>query len=577
MIPNSKLLLIFQLSPKSTAIEYDKRQPNQFFHWAFKIKDFEIIKFCIIEALNSHLKRAELISFLNQKDSNGQTVLHLAVQNGNVEIMKNLLDSGVDLNQTDAQNNTIIHLLVINKKMSALQCLLEHLGKTKKLDKIDLNAWNNDGKTALHLASIKGMVTAIYLLNDFGCNVNVLDKCKLTPLETVLSSTCDQSTKKKSIQALIKCGATYKPFLKELDNYLSDMNVKLNEINNLVFEGGGIKGVAYVGALKNAQNKLFSFDNIISIGGTSAGAMTATLLALNYSLQEMEDSLRQLDLKNVFLDDENFKNEFLDIKENFHSNLLLNTFRVGKFLKQISEKFGLFPGETFLNYFEEKISRQLGKYATFKDLQERIESGDRRFKFLYLIGSNLTTGDSETFSHIDTPDMIISDAVRISMSIPLIWPPHKYYIKDENNERIVRPDKSNDFYVDGGLLNNYPIGIFDRKVITNASETTYFNYKTLGFRLSKPYKFKSFKKNGEQEDLFFPYLTSLINFYFKKEEVNHVKREQDQQRTVYIDTLGLSALDFNLTSENMDNLIESGLRAVDEFLEINNNDNNERY
>ena len=568
--------MIFRLSPKSTAIEHDKRHPNQFFHWAFKIKEFEIIRFCIIEARNSNLKRADLVSFLSQKDSNGQSVLHLAVQYDNVEIIKHLLDSNIDLNQTDAQNDTILHLLVIHKKLSALQCLLEHLGKTKKLANIDLNAWNNEGKTALHLASTKGLVAAIYLLNEYGCNVNVLDKYKLTPLETVIiSSECDQSIKKKSIQALIKCGASYKPFQKELDSYLVDLNVK-NEITNLVFEGGGIKGVAYVGALNNAQNKLFNHDNIISIGGTSAGAMTATLLALNYSLQEMEDILKQLDLKNIFLDDENFKNEFLDIKENFHSNLLLNTFRVGKFLKQISEKFGLFPGETFLNFFEEKIARQLGKHATFRDLQEKIESGDKRFKFLYLIGSNLTTGDSETFSHIDTPDMIISDAVRISMSIPLIWPPHKYYIRDENNERIVRPDKSNDFYVDGGLLNNYPIGIFDRKIITNASDTTFFNYKTLGFRLSKPYKFKSFKKNGEQEDLFFPYLTSLINFYFKKEEVNHVKREQDQQRTVYIDTLGLSALDFNLSIEAMDFLIESGFRAVDEFLEINNNDNNER-
>ena len=389
--------MIFRLSPKSTAIEHDKRHPNQFFHWAFKIKEFEIIRFCIIEARNSNLKRADLVSFLSQKDSNGQSVMHLAVQYGNVEIIKHLLDSNIDLNQTDAQNDTILHLLVIHKKMSALQCLLEHLGKTKKLANIDLNAWNNEGKTALHLASTKGLAAAIYLLNEYGCNVNVLDKYKLTPLEAVIiSSECDQSIKKKSIQALIKCGASYKPFQKELDSYLVDLNVKHNEITNLVFEGGGIKGVAYVGALKNAQNKLFNHDNIISIGGTSAGAMTATLLALNYSLQEMEDILKQLDLKNIFLDDENFKNEFLDIKENFHSNLLLNTFRVGKFLKQISEKFGLFPGETFLNFFEEKIARQLGKYATFRDLQEKIESGDKRFKFLCqerIIGvSNWTRG-----------------------------------------------------------------------------------------------------------------------------------------------------------------------------------------
>ena len=73
--------------------------------------------------------------------------------------------------------------------------------------------------------------------------------------------------------------------------------------------------------------------------------MTAVLLALDYTIEEMEEILTQLDLKNIFLDDDNFKNEFLDIKENFHSNLLLNTFRVGKFLKQISEKFGLFPGK----------------------------------------------------------------------------------------------------------------------------------------------------------------------------------------------------------------------------------------
>jgi predicted acylesterase/phospholipase RssA len=265
----------------------------------------------------------------------------------------------------------------------------------------------------------------------------------------------------------------------------------------------------------------------------------------------------------------------------------LNTFRIGKFLKKIAESFGLFPGKVFLDFYEGKIAQKLGKHATFKDLQEKIENnnnnndGDdettKKFKYLYLVGSNLTTGDSEVFSHIDTPDMIISDAVRISMSIPLIWPPHKYYIRDENNNRVVRSDKQNVDYVDGGLLNNYPIGIFDRKIITKNSEITYFNFKTLGFRLSKPYASvkKQHSSGEEQEELFFPYLTSLINFYFKKEEVNHTKRVEDQQRTVYIDTLGLSPLDFNLSRETMDNLIESGSRAVDEFLSGNNNDEND--
>ena len=321
------------------------------------------------------------------------------------------------------------------------------------------------------------------------------------------------------------------------------------------------------------MGKVFNFEDIVNIGGTSAGAMTAVLLALDYKLEEMEDILRSLDLRDLFLDEENIKNEFLEIKENFNSNLLLNTFRVGKFLKKISESFGLFPGEVFLKFFEEKIAVKLGAHATFKDLQDRIENGESKFKFLYLVGSNLSTSDFEVFSHLHTPDMIISDAVRISMSIPIIFSPHKYYIKDENNERVVRPDRKHNIYVDGGLLNNYPIGIFDKKIITNHSESTYFNYKTLGFRLSKPYNysFKSYKRQqSEDTEEFFPYLTSLLNFYFKKEEVYHIKRVEDQKRTVYIDTLGLSPLDFNLTRDTMDNLIESGRRAIDEFLEASN-------
>jgi NTE family protein len=361
-----------------------------------------------------------------------------------------------------------------------------------------------------------------------------------------------------------------------MKSYLDGMKSEnTREIRNLIFEGGGIKGIAYIGALKNAQTKnLFNFEDIINIGGTSAGAITGFLLALDYSLDEMEDILREFDITEIFLDDDSIKNEFLEIKENFTSNLLVNTFRVGKFLKKISDSFGLFPGKEFIKFCETKIAAKLGRHATFRDLQERIEQGGEgnKFKFLYLIGSNLTTGDSETFSHIDTPDMIISDAVRISMSIPLIWPPHKYYIKNELNERVVRTDRQNDNYVDGGLLNNYPIGIFDRKVVTRNSESIFFNSETLGFRLSKPFKSYAKQQPHDEEtggELIFPYLTSLFNFYFKKEEINHTKRDHDQLRTVYIDSLGLSALDFNLTRDAMDNLIESGRRAVDEFLDFN--------
>jgi len=70
---------------------------------------------------------------------------------------------------------------------------------------------------------------------------------------------------------------------------------------NLVFEGGGVKGVAYVGALATLEEKGI-LEQIQRVGGTSAGAINAVLLALDYSRREMLDVLLEMDFKS-FLDD----------------------------------------------------------------------------------------------------------------------------------------------------------------------------------------------------------------------------------------------------------------------------------
>ena len=181
-----------------------------------------------------------------------------------------------------------------------------------------------------------------------------------------------------------------------------------------------------------------------------------------------------------------------------------------------------------------------------------------------MTGSNLTTGECETFSHLDTPDLIIADAVRISMSIPMVWRPHKYYIKaeDKENGKKVRPDKQNYDYVDGGLLNNYPISLFDKKIAKNGAYD-YVNKETLGFKLTTKKEPKDLEL--ERADGFFGYFFSLINFYYSREEINLAKRVEDQLRSIYIDTFGLSALQFDLGPDLMKKLKESGKKAVDDY------------
>ena len=71
---------------------------------------------------------------------------------------------------------------------------------------------------------------------------------------------------------------------------------------NLVFEGGGVKGIAYVGALQVLEEKGI-LPNIVRVGGTSAGAINAVLVGLNYTPAETQQILNKMNFEK-FMDDE---------------------------------------------------------------------------------------------------------------------------------------------------------------------------------------------------------------------------------------------------------------------------------
>ncbi len=72
------------------------------------------------------------------------------------------------------------------------------------------------------------------------------------------------------------------------------------QFKNLVFEGGGVKGIAYVGAMQVLEEKGILPD-IQRVGGTSAGAINATLVALGFTNTEQRSILKKLDF-NDFMD-----------------------------------------------------------------------------------------------------------------------------------------------------------------------------------------------------------------------------------------------------------------------------------
>ncbi|KAI8512053.1 hypothetical protein Bbelb_111530 [Branchiostoma belcheri] len=67
---------------------------------------------------------------------------------------------------------------------------------------------------------------------------------------------------------------------------------------NLVLKGGGAKGIAYIGAAK-VLDEAGILPNIKRFAGTSAGAITATLLAIRIKPEEMLEELSQKNLMDL--------------------------------------------------------------------------------------------------------------------------------------------------------------------------------------------------------------------------------------------------------------------------------------
>ncbi|WP_404926752.1 patatin-like phospholipase family protein [Paenibacillus polymyxa] len=59
-----------------------------------------------------------------------------------------------------------------------------------------------------------------------------------------------------------------------------------------VFEGGGVKGIAFVGAIEVMEAKGYTWKKLL---GTSAGAIVAALLACGYNSAEIRKLMSSLD------------------------------------------------------------------------------------------------------------------------------------------------------------------------------------------------------------------------------------------------------------------------------------------
>lgn len=307
------------------------------------------------------------------------------------------------------------------------------------------------------------------------------------------------------------------------------------QIQNLVFEGAGIRGIAYAGAIKEleAQNLI---PQIKKVGGTSAGAITALLIALNYNAAEIE----------AIIGSTNFK-RFNDGRFFFAGGI-----------NRLNKYFGWYRGNRLESWLEKIIEAKTGNAnITF------IQLKNKGFKDLYVTGTNLNQQKLVVFSHQSYPNCKVKDAVRVSVSIPLYFEP---LYTDTSGNIIKRPkSKSNvNILLDGGFIANYPIRLFD-----DAASETKFNKHTIGFRIDSETQinYDSLQKglapiaiNNLQQ-----YVGAFYNIVI--ESLNRqTLTADDWKRTVSISDGNIGPRIRKLKKEEIRELVENGRKATQSYL-----------
>ena len=325
---------------------------------------------------------------------------------------------------------------------------------------------------------------------------------------------------------------------------------------NLVMEGGGIRGIAYGGALLALEERGI-LAGIERVGGTSAGAIQAALLAVGYSPQEIVEVLQRTPVQRL--------NDGRYVFVGGGARLL--------------RQYGWYRGDQLTSYITELVKAKTGQpNLTLAELHTLTQQHPGRFRDLYTTGTNLTAQRIEVFSYETYPRLRVADAVRISMSIPLYF---RAVLLDAQGQ-IVRgkpaPGQPVQVLVDGGLLANYPLDLFDqpRYLPTGASVPTagahgrVFNPETLGLRLDRAEQIALDTTGTGRQQLarydihdFASYVGALYTVAL--ENLNPAQ-PADWPRTISISTLGFSPKVKRISAAQKAQLLASGRAGVQQFL-----------
>jgi hypothetical protein len=274
-------------------------------------------------------------------------------------------------------------------------------------------------------------------------------------------------------------------------------------IDALIMKGGGVKGLAFAGAIRELE-RFFDFRAFV---GTSAGAIAAALLGAGATGAQLEDKLSRKPFR-----------EFLD------GNLWITPFTFWTLR-------GLHPGYSFVNWIREELHACISnKYGDIlmEDLPKRA----------VVYASTRDAGEIIFDTIGEHKDTAVHTAVRCSMSIPYFFQPQWF-----NNRRVY----------DGGLLHNYPVQVFLDQERQRSADKPQPNFIALYLGSSKP---RPLNPGFVFAD--------LLSISIDRNDAKLINQYRAQ--TILIETDPIGTIDFDLTDDDKSYLVHQGQVAALMFL-----------
>jgi NTE family protein len=311
---------------------------------------------------------------------------------------------------------------------------------------------------------------------------------------------------------------------------------------DLVLEGGGVKGIAHVGAIHALEER--GVTTYPRVAGTSAGSIVGALAAAGVPATKMLEIMRALDYREV-RDEAGIDRVPI----------------IGKGLSLLFED-GMYEGR-YVSRFLGEVLEDFG-VRTFGDLRiQGREAGrlppDQAYK-LVVMATDITNGclvrlpwDYRSMYGLDPDEQPVAEAVRASMAIPYYFEPHAQRHADGRTSILV----------DGGVLSNFAIDVFDRR------DGSAPRWPTFGVKL--------LPKLPEGRAQLFPllgvvprgplHLTELlVSTILVGRDQTQLNQPWVDARTIRVDTSAAGVIDFSLSRKQMEELYTQGYETMDKFL-----------